>query len=104
MIEPRILSKTPELALGGVTYGWLGATLESIEILLKPGFAEKIQTPVLMISAGSDRVVSNKAQQLICSAMPACRLEIIPGARHEILNETDAVLERFWRVFDEFVR
>jgi len=104
MIETRILSETPELALGGVTYGWLGATLESIDILMKPGFAEKIYTPILMISAGADRVVSNKAQQSICSVMPACRLRIFPDARHEVLNETDAVLQRFWQAFDEFVR
>jgi len=85
-----------------VTYGWLAATFESIDILTEPGFTEKITTPILIISAGEDKVVSNEAQRTICSFLESCRLTEIPGARHEILKETDAVQSIFWEEFDRF--
>lgn len=92
----------PDLALGGVTYGWLAATLKSIDILTQPGFAAKITTPILMISAGEDKIVPVKAQKKICAALPNCRFVEIPGARHEIFKETDGVRSMVWREFKRF--
>jgi len=101
--EHKAIEKNPDLALGGVTYGWLAATFESINILAEPGFAEKITTPILMLSAGSDEVVSGEAQEKICSILKQCRLTVIPGARHEILKETDSIRLIFWQEFDRFI-
>ncbi len=103
MDENRAITENPDLALGGVTYGWLSATFESIDILIEPGFSKKITTPILTVSAGCDRVVSIKAQKAICSLLPNCRFTEITGARHEILKETDAVRSIFWDEFDRFV-
>ena len=103
MDENRAIKKNPDLALGGPTYGWLSTTFESIDILTEPDFAKKISTPILIGSAGCDRVVSIKAQKTICSLLPNCRFVEITGARHEILKETDAVRSIFWDAFDKFV-
>jgi len=100
--ENKAISENPDLALGGVTYGWLSATFESIDILSEPDFAKKISTPILIASAGCDRVVSIKAQKTICSLLPNCHFVEITGARHEILKETDAVRSIFWNEFDRF--
>jgi lysophospholipase len=100
----KIIAENPDLATGGVTYGWLSAGIKSIDILHRPGFAQKITTPILMISAGEDHIVSNKAQKKICSLLPKCRLMEIPGARHEIFRETDAVRSIFWDEFDIFIQ
>ncbi|OEU65085.1 MAG: hypothetical protein BBJ57_06065 [Desulfobacterales bacterium PC51MH44] len=102
MDEEKAIAKNPDLALGGVTYGWLASTFESIDILTKPGFAEKITAPILIISAGDDKVVSIKAQKGICSSLANCRFTEIPGARHEILMEIDAIRSVFWDEFDRF--
>ena len=102
MDENRAIAENPDLALGGPTYGWLSATFESIDILTEPGYAEKITTPVLIVSAGNDRIVSIDAQKAICSLLPDCRFTEIPGARHEIHKETDAVRSIFWDEFDRF--
>ena len=75
---------------------------ESIDILTKPGFAEKITAPILIISAGDDKVVSIKAQKRICSSLSNCRSTEITGARHEILMEIDAIRSVFWDEFDRF--
>ncbi len=103
-IEPQAIAENPDLALGGVTYGWLDAMFSSTEPLTKSGFVDEIRTPILIISAGADRVVSNKAQHAICAKIPDCTLKTIPGARHEILAETDSILSMFWKEFDEFSR
>ncbi len=98
----KAIEKNPDLALGGVTYGWLSATLASIDILNQSGFAAKITTPILMISAGSDKIVSIKAQKKICASLSNCRFVEIPGARHEIFKETDAIRSIVWREFKRF--
>ncbi|MBU0699483.1 MAG: alpha/beta hydrolase [Proteobacteria bacterium] len=98
----RAIAKNPDLALGGVTYGWLAATFASIDILKSPGFGENIAVPILMIGAGADEIVSVKAQKTICSHLQQCRLTVIPRVRHEILKETDAVQSVFWDEFDRF--
>jgi len=102
--ENKAIVENPDLALGGVTYGWLSATFESVNILTEPDFAKKITTPILIASAGCDRVVSIKAQKTICSLLPNCRFAEITGARHEILKETDAVRSIFWDAFDRFTQ
>ncbi len=102
MDEKKAIAENPDLALGGVTYGWLAATLESIKILKKTRYAENIKTPILIVNAGSDRIVSEKVQRAVCSAMPDCRFTSIPNARHEILKETDSVRSIFWDEFDRF--
>jgi lysophospholipase len=100
----KAIGKNPDLALGGVTYGWLSATLTSIDILNQPGYAAKITTPILMISAGEDKIVSSKAQKKFCTWLPNCRFVEIPGARHEIFKETDAVQSIVWHEFERFTR
>lgn len=94
----------PDLALGGPTPAWLRATRRSIAILNEPAYAQAIRTPVLLVSASGDRVVSNKAQKALRAKMPNCRLKTIEGARHEILIERDELRDQFWQLFDDFVQ
>ncbi len=97
------IKKNPRLALGGVTYGWVKATFDSINILSSRGYVSKIKTPVLIVSAGADKIVSIKAQKRICKMMPFCDLYLIPDSYHEILREHDHILKMFWIKFDEFI-
>jgi lysophospholipase len=100
--EHRVLASAPDLAVGGVTWAWLLATFLSIDTLGGIGFAEKIRTPVHMVCAGEDSIVSVAAQKKLCVRLPAGRMTLIPGARHEILKEADPIRRRFWEVFDAF--
>jgi lysophospholipase len=103
MDEHRAIESNPDLALGGVTYGWLAATFKSIDILSSAEYAGKIKTPVLIISAGKDRIVSESAQRAICSVMEKSSFVCIPDSYHEILKERDKVRNIFWREFDGFI-
>jgi lysophospholipase len=99
----QMMIDNPDLAIGGVTFGWLDATFDSIQQMMADGYPESIATPVKMISAGGDEIVSIAAQKKICRRLPNCDFIMIPDALHELLIETDAVLEKIWAVFDEFV-
>jgi lysophospholipase len=101
--EEKAIAANPDLALGGVTYAWLKASLESIDILKGNGYPEAVRTPVLIVSAGSDRVVSVSAQQQICERLPHARIQVIAQSRHEVLKETDLVRRLFWQAFDRFI-
>ena len=98
-----LLSERPALGIGWPTVGWLAATRRSVAILRSPGYPERIATPVLMMSAENDRVVSNAAQARLAARLPDCRFETIPASRHEPLMETDAVRARVLALFDGFV-
>ena len=73
----RLMRENPALAIDWPTVGWLAATRRSVAILRSRGYPERIATPVLMISAENDRVVSNAAQARLAARMPDCRLETI---------------------------
>lgn len=103
MSEQRAIESNPDLALGGVTYGWLTAAFDSIDLLLSKGYAEEIISPVLIISAGRDRIVSEAAQKALCKRTDQCRFVSIPGSYHEILMEKDEIRNIFWNEFDRFI-
>jgi lysophospholipase len=100
----QLLAANPALVVGGVTCGWLAATLASIRKIHAPGYARAIDRPLLLFSAGRERVVSVRAQRRLCARLPQCQYVPIAGARHEILMETAAVRRIFWQHFDRFTR
>lgn len=97
------IKKNPDLALGGVTWGWLNAAFESISILRKDEVIDKIRTPLLLVSAQKDRVVSSKAQEALSKRLPSATFFSIKGAFHEILFETQGITRQFWDAFDRFM-
>ena len=100
--EKRAVAADPDLAVDAVTFAWLSATMNSIECLKTPGYLEAITTPVLIVSAGADRIVSVRAQREACARLPDCRLAMIQTSRHEILMETDVIRAAFWHEFRNF--
>ena len=98
-----LLRESPALGIGWPTVGWLAATRRSVAILRSRDYPERIATPVLMVSAENDRVVSNRAQARLAARLPDCRLETIAGSRHEPLMETDEVRAQVFALFDAFV-
>lgn len=101
--QMKLLRKKPDLDSGKITWGWLAATFRSIEFFQKQQTAKTIQTPILMISGGLDRIVSILAQKTFCKKMAGCTFKTMPDAKHEILMETDTIRNHFWHEFDEFI-
>lgn len=93
----------PELFLGGPTVAWVRAACIASATIRDPDFAAQIRTPVLMIAAGADSVVSTPAIERQAALLRSGSSLTLDGARHEILQEADRFREPFWAAFDAFV-
>lgn len=98
-----ILKAEPELRVNGPTWGWLAAAFRSIALLKQPGYAEAIQTPVLLFGAGRDQVCDTAAARAFAARMPHAQFMELPGAEHEILMERDTFRLSLWQRFDAFL-
>ena len=56
-----------------------------------------------LLAAGSERIVLASAIQTAARRLPRGRYEVVSGAMHEILMETDGMRALFWRAFDQLV-
>ncbi|MCH9765369.1 MAG: alpha/beta hydrolase [Alphaproteobacteria bacterium] len=98
-----ILDVAPELGLGSPTNSWLRATCRACTRLQNPGFAARIQVPMLVFAAGNDEIVSTPAIEDFCVGLKVGTHILLPGSEHEILQETDGVRQRFWAAFDAYL-
>ena len=101
--EHYFIDQNPDLALGGITYGWLQAAINSIGLINATGYPEAIETPILIIQAGADRWINNDTQAVVASRLPNGNFQVIAGARHEMMKEIDEYRLAFWRGFDAFL-
>jgi len=97
------IAKNPELAIGGITWGWLHAAFESIDILKQDAVIEKITPPILMVSAQKDLIVSTKAQETLSQKLPDCRFLSIKGGFHELLFEEAKIKAKLWDAVNLFL-
>ena len=98
-----VLEAAPELALGSPTYGWTHVAYRSMGALMQPEVPSRVQVPLLIFSAGHDRVISNRATEEFANQLKVGTHILIPAARHEILQENDDVRGRFWAAFDAYL-
>lgn len=98
------LKQNPPLRLAGPTWGWIEAAYRSMARVMAPGFAEAIQTPVLICGAGRDRIVRVEAERAFARRLPHGTYVELTDAEHEILQENDSIRARFWQAFDDFAR
>lgn len=97
-----ILAAHPDLRVFGPSWGWVDAAYRSIAEVNAKGFAEAIETPVLLCGAGRDRIVTVEADRAFAARLPKARYLELAESEHEILMENDAIRAEFWTAFDEF--
>ncbi len=98
-----LLRAEPLLALGPPTFGWGKAACQAMADLESISYLEKIMTPVLIVSAGHDRLIESATHRTLAQSLPSAQLEEIADCEHEILMERDEMRQAFWNAFDEFV-
>jgi lysophospholipase len=64
---------------------------------------QRPRAPVLIVAAGSDRVVGNDGIRRLARSVPGISLAFIPGSQHEILSERDEIRQQFLAAFDSFI-
>jgi lysophospholipase len=83
------IGQYPPLALGSVTWGWLDDAFASNAAIAAPGLPEAITTPLLALIPERDALVDSAATRRLVARIPGARLEIFPGAGHELLREAE---------------
>jgi lysophospholipase len=90
-------------AIGDPTIGWANAAFRHMLRLEDPRAALDIRIPTLIVAAGADPLCDTRATERFGAGLKGGGVIVIPGARHEILMERDAIREQFWAAFDAFV-
>jgi lysophospholipase len=98
-----IIEAAPDLALGSPTIGWLRAALRSCAMLSRPDYPKYVCVPMMLFAAGADRVVSTQAIEDFAVDLKSGGHILMPNSRHEILQETDGIRQRFWAAFDAYM-
>jgi lysophospholipase len=98
-----ILEAAPDLISGGPTIGWLRAAFRSMAEMADPTYPERVLVPLLIFSAGRDVIVSSPHTEAFAMRLKVGTHIRLPTARHEILQETDEVRQRFWAAFDAYL-
>ncbi len=97
------LVSDPSLKVGGITYGWLYALLQSakrLELDLSRG-APRIA--YMVMGPNNDPLVDEKSFALISSMLPNCTTHYLAGAKHELVQEAPALRAQAWRWVDDFL-
>ena len=98
-----VLEQAPELGLGSPTIGWFKSALRSCALVQRPDYPKYVTVPMLLFAAGADHVVSSKAIEDFAVELKIGGHILMPGSRHEILQENDAIRQRFWAAFDAYM-
>jgi lysophospholipase len=72
-------------------------------MLSRPDYPKYVCVPMILFAAGADKVVSTQAIEDFAADLKVGSDILMPGSRHEILQETDAVRQRFWAAFDAYM-
>jgi lysophospholipase len=100
----QTIEEHPELAVGGVTFGWLNAAMKSIAELKRWPKGQPVSCPTLIVAAGREAVVDPRAARNFSQAVQGISFMQIEGAKHEILMEQDQFRRPFWSAFDAFIK
>jgi lysophospholipase len=98
-----VLEAEPMLATARPTVGWMDSALKVMREFSNPGYPAKIRQPMLVVAAGQDRIVSTPAIDEFSIRLRAGSHLIVPGARHELLQEQDRYRMQVLAAFDAFV-
>ena len=97
------ISANPMLRLDQPTYGWLDPALSLIARIGKRRFLSGIKTPILLGSAGRERVVAPAAHHRAARFLPDCTLAELPESKHEPFLERDAIRDEWFDRIDRFL-
>lgn len=99
----ELQTAAPSAVLHEPTYGWLKAAMKTIDDLHRPERFQRLNTPVLIVSAENDRLVDSSDHERLAAQSPLIRRVVIKGALHEIMMEADSFRAAYWREFDAFI-
>lgn len=100
----RYFTAYPDMVVGGVTWDWLQASIKSMYHAQRRHRLERIKTPILAIVGNEDRVTPPDEIIRFLKMMPQAETILIPGSRHDVMNEIDPCRDEAWRQVDGFLK
>ena len=97
------VAQFPEMVVGSPTIRWLSSAFDLMERFEDPRYSVATLMPMLILAAGSDRIVDTSAIERFAIRLKAGRCITLPDARHQLFMERDAVTAQFWAAFDAFI-
>ncbi len=94
----------PRLTLGGPTLGWARQAARSMTACLAPGYLERIQLPLVLVTAGQDPLIDSRTHAPVVARLEHGEHVTIAGAKHEVMMETDELRALFWEAFDRLAK
>ena len=90
----------PHLAVGGPTWGWLNFALDAGERALKVKALKSVKIPTTIVQAADDDRVWKQTNRWAARRLGRGRYVEVPGAKHEVIMETDDKRAVFLAEFD----
>jgi len=84
-------SQHPEIAMRGPSMGWLWEVTAAQDRLWTGDAVDRIQAPVLVLTAELDTIVHAEGQARFCRSTPRSTRVLVPGAYHELVFETPKI-------------
>ncbi len=103
MIAADAIKASPGLCVRYPTLGWVGSALGAMVRVNQDDFPAQIKIPVFICAAALDTVVDTAATENLGLRLRTGQHVVIPGARHELFMETDAIRAQVFAAFDAFV-
>ena len=90
----------PHLAVGGPTWGWLNFALDAGERSLKVKALKAVKIPTTIVQPAEDDRVWKQTNRWAARRLGRGRYVEVPGAKHEVIMETDEKRAVFLAEFD----
>ena len=99
----EVLKARPDLEIGTPTIRWAASAFRAMAEAGSDEFPGTVRIPVLMLAAARDEIVSTAAIETLGLRMRTGRHVIVPGAKHELFQENDAIRGQVLAAFDAFI-
>lgn len=98
-----VIKARPDLEIGQPTLRWLAAATSAMADAADERFPAQIKIPMLILAAARDEVVATSATEQLGLRLRTGRHMVVPGARHELFVENDAIRAQVFAAFDAFI-
>ena len=99
----RLVRKSPNLRLWGVTISWAKAAKNRLKSMRAKNWAEKIKTKVLIINNLNDQVVDPDKINIMSKRLSESSIIEFNSTKHEIFMEKDIYRRELWKGIDNYL-
>ena len=94
--------KDPKLQAWGASFRWFYYGHQATLKLLEPERIQRIDIPVLLFQAGDDGLIAYETGDRFAALIPKHKILTLPGAKHLVYIERDAILFPYVQSLLEF--